>query len=259
MASSFAKKSLGQHFLCDGMVRERILDSAGDIKDRAVLEVGPGTGFLTSHLLRRGARVTAVEADSRLIPRLQLEFGHNTNFRLIEGDILQVDLDALFPDTPYEVIANIPYNITAPLIRKFLTRHTNRPTRCILMVQKEVAEKICDSKKRSLLSLSVEVYAQPEYLFTVTRDMFAPPPKVDSAILQIVLRDEPLVAKELEQDFFTVVSAGFSQKRKKLGNVLGGHFGIPSQQLLGDIDPNLRPEKLRVEEWTAIARNLKHR
>ena len=235
---SFAKKSLGQNFLQSGEIRERILNSVGELKGKNILEIGPGLGFLTNKLIAKHANLTAIELDERAIELLQRDFGHRENFHLIHGDILQEDLDKIFEQKKYSIIANIPYNITSPILKKTLSKTINKPETMTLMVQKEVGEKICPhvkNFKRSILSISVEIFAEAEFLFVVGRDNFSPVPKVDSAIVRITTRPIPLVSADKEKDFFTVVHAGFSGKRKKLGNVIGSFFGVESTKLLGDI------------------------
>ena len=252
----FAKKSLGQNFLTSSGVRDKILEIAGDISGKNVLEIGPGLGFLTTKLLASECNLTAIELDERAIKILENDFGQRRNFHLIHGSILNEDLDELFGNKEYSVIANIPYHITSPILRRLLAETINKPTSAILMVQKEVAKKICNTKKRSILSISVEIFAQAENMFTVLRDNFQPVPRVDSAVIRLQIRKKPLVSSKLEKDFFTVVNAGFSEKRKKLGNVLGKFFGIPSEKLLGTIDPNLRAEVLEIEDWKEITKNF---
>lgn len=286
----FAKKSLGQNFLTSTEVRDLILAEAGDLKGKKVLEIGPGLGFLTEHLLAAGADLTAVELDGRAVSILTKKFGDKDNFNLIYNDILDQNLDKLFRTDDYCVIANIPYNITNPIIRKLLEKTANKPKFVLIMVQKEVAQKICDpvstaqeevetsgkdqpfgvplrgvpvasqkraKSKRSILSIAVEVYAQARYCFTVNREHFEPSPKVDSAIIRLNILENPLITKEITRDFFTVVNAGFSEKRKKIGNVLGKFFGIPAKQLLGDIDGNRRAENLTIDEWLEVTENFK--
>lgn len=268
----FAKKSLGQNFLQSTEVRDGILETAGDITGKNILEIGPGLGFLTAKLLSNGAHLTAVELDDRASEILTRDFGHMENFHLIQGDILQQDLDQMFfppvkgglRGVPYSIIANIPYNITSPILRKCLSKTNNKPEFMLLMVQKEVGQKICPrvggdlvkNFRRSILSLSVEIFAEAELLFEVGRECFSPAPKVDSAIIKITTRPQPLVAPADERDFFTVVNAGFSRKRKKLANVLGAFFGVESAKLLGSIDGNRRAETLNVDEWLEIMRNF---
>jgi 16S rRNA (adenine1518-N6/adenine1519-N6)-dimethyltransferase len=258
---SFAKKSLGQNFLQSSKIRDQILESFGDLKDKNILEIGPGLGFLTNKLVAKKANLTAVELDDRAVELLKQDFGHRDNFHLIHGDFLKQDLDVIFPKENYSIIANIPYNITSPILKKVLANTKNKPDTMTLMVQKEVAEKIGIPKKgkpwkRSILSLSVEIFAEAELLFLVGREHFSPVPKVDSAIIRITTRPKPLISAEMEQDFFTVVHAGFSSKRKKLGNVIGSFFGVESEKLLGDIDPNRRAETLEIEEWIEIVKHF---
>lgn len=252
----FAKKSLGQNFLQNPDIREQIIKSAGYIKGKEILEIGPGLGFLTTKLLEAGAQVTAVELDERAVEILLRDFGHKPNFQLIQGDILKQNLDKIFVHKNYSIIANIPYNITSPILRKILADTTNKPQKTILMVQKEVATKICDQTKRSILSISVEIYAEPKILFPVSKENFSPVPKVDSAVIEIITRTEPLVTKAMEKNFFVVVNAGFSQKRKKLGNVFKSFFGLPSSLILGKIDPNQRAETLSIDDWIEITKNF---
>ena len=254
----FAKKSLGQNFLTNPDIRDRILEEAGNIAQKNILEIGPGLGFLTTALLKENANITAVELDPRTIKILKKDFGHKKNFQLIEGDILQQDIDSLFKNKPYSVIANIPYNITAPLLRKILANTTNHPDFIIFMVQKEVANKLTDKKKNSILKISVDVFGKTEKCFEVSRECFNPIPKVDSAIIKITTHKNPLIPKPEEKLFFNVVNAGFSQKRKKLGNFIGKFFGTKPETLLGKIDPNRRAETLSIQEWKEVANNLKN-
>lgn len=254
----FAQKSWGQNFLQSPEIRDKILFSAGNLKGQNILEIGPGLGFLTTKLLKENPnKCITVEIDPRAIEILKKDFGHKESFQVIEGDILQQDLDTIWKEEPYMVIANIPYNITSPILRKLLSRTKNKPKKTILMVQKEVGLKICNTKKRSVLSLSVEIFAETEYLFHVSRNDFLPIPKVDSGVICLTLRHTPLIPETLQKDFFIVINAGFSQKRKKIGNYIGSFFGVSSQLLLQDIDPNKRAETLSVEEWEKITYNFR--
>jgi len=250
--AAFAKKTLGQNFLIDTATREKILEIAGNISGKNILEIGPGLGFLTTALLRSGADLTAVEIDERAVQILEKDLGHKKNFQLLKGDILTINLDEIFPQKMYSVIANIPYNITNPIIRKLLETTKNKPDFCLLMVQKEVAEKICNTKKRSILSIAVEVFAESYCAHTVDRNCFQPVPKVDSALLCLKIRPKPLVKKSQQKMFFTAVNAGFHEKRKKIGNTIGKFFGVAAKKLLADIDPNLRPENLSIQDWKGI-------
>lgn len=260
--SKFAKKSLGQNFLNSVEIRDRIISSAGDLQGKNVLEIGPGLGFLTEELLKAGSHLTAIELDERVIDRLRKKFADFSDFELVHGSILDQNLDETFEQKNYSVIANIPYHITSPILRKLLAETKNSADFCILMVQKEVAEKICPKikkgkQKRSILSISVEVFAESEILFDVGREHFDPSPRVDSAIIKLTTRPEPLIQKEFEYDFFTIVNAGFHEKRKKLGNSIGNYFGVDWRILLGDIDPNLRAENLEISDWITITENFR--
>ncbi len=252
----FAKKSLGQNFLQSPVIRDIILQTAGDISQKQVLEIGPGLGFLTTKLLAEKCILTAVELDARSIEILKRDFEHKPNFRLIYDDILSISLDDLYPTENYSVIANIPYNITSPLIRKILSRTQNKPEKCILMVQKEVAQKICSSK-RSILSISVELFASSRIATFVKSTDFSPAPKVDSAVIELIVRKTPLIPTEMEADFFTVLHAGFSRKRKKIQNYIGAFFGVSSDILLKDIDGEKRAETLTIEEWIHITEQFR--
>lgn len=262
--SDFAKKDLGQNFLNDPILRDKIIDLAGNIESREIMEIGPGLGFLTTEILNRKANLTAIELDERSIRILNEKFAGFNNFKLIPGSILDQNIDNIFEDKKYLVIANIPYHITAPILRKLFAETKNRPDTAILMVQKEVAEKISrkkagqtkETKHRSILSISVEIFAEVENCFVVDRTMFSPAPKVDSAIIKVKSREKPLISPELERDFFTVVNAGFSEKRKKLSNSIGKYFGINSEILLGKIDGSKRAETLEISEWKKITENF---
>ncbi|MCK5460990.1 ribosomal RNA small subunit methyltransferase A [Candidatus Gracilibacteria bacterium] len=254
---NFAKKELGQNFLNNPIIRENILTEAGNIKNKNILEIGPGLGFLTTKLLQESSHLTAIEFDERAVQILNKDFGNHEHFHLIHGDILIYDLDILFEQKKYSIIANIPYNITAPIFKKVLSKTKNKPEFAVFMVQKEVGKKVCNPIKRSILSISVEIFAETKYCFTVTRENFTPIPKVDSAIIRLDIRKKPLVPKDLQQDFFTVVNAGFSQKRKKLGNFIGKFFGLSPKDLLGTVNPDRRAETLNIKDWIQITKNFK--
>lgn len=263
----FAKKDLGQNFLQSKEVREKILHEAGDIQGKHVLEIGPGLGFLTEALLDAGAKLTAVEFDERAVRFLTNKYSNYPNFTLIEGSILDMDLDEIFGDESWQTIANIPYHITSPIIKKLLAETRNKPTSSVLMVQKEVAKKIartrCATEKivesRSILSLSVEIFAETKNCFEVKRTCFEPAPNVDSAILKLTTREKPLIDPKMEQDFFTMVNAGFCERRKKLRNSLPKFFGEDPTALLKGIDGDRRAETLNIEEWITMTENFRVR
>lgn len=261
----FAKKDLGQNFLQSTEIRDKILIEAGEIKDKNILEIGPGLGFLTEALLSAGAKLTAIEFDERAIRFLENKFGDNPNFTLIHASILDINLDEIYQTKPWQVVANIPYHITSPIIKKLLAETKNRPTSAVLMVQKEVAKKIARTRPaaekivetRSILSLSVEIFAQARNCFEVKRTCFEPAPNVDSAILKLTTRPTPLIAPEIENDFFTIVSAGFSERRKKLKNSLPAFFGEDPTPLLTGIDSDRRAETLDISEWITMTNNFR--
>lgn len=250
-------KSLGQNFLIDPVYLDLVAD-AGDItKEDTVLEIGAGLGNLTRLLAARAKEVLSVELDPDLIPILQSVITPNQNVRIIQGDILKVDLSNLFPSTEYLVVANIPYYITSNLIRH-LTSSGKRPLRIVLTIQKEVAERItAQSGKLNLLGLSVQVFGAPIVISKVPAGAFYPVPKVDSAILRVDLYPSPLISEDLLDTFFLVAKAGFSQKRKTLRNSLSAGLRLEKstvEDLLAnaDIDASRRAETLRLEEWISL-------
>lgn len=243
---------LGQHLLTNPHVGVKVADAAGVTKDTLVLEVGPGKGALTQELLRRGAIVIAVEKDPAMIEVLQELFSKeikNKKLKIVAGDVREYPPDALIPRKKYVVAANIPYYITGELIRTFLTAK-NQPLAVSLLVQKEVAERVARSKKESILSLSVKVYGTPKYVDTVKRGNFNPAPKVDSAILAITDISRKNFKTISEDTFFTLIKAGFGQKRKTLsGNVrraLGKELAI---------EKNVRAEDVPLSEWLVLAKD----
>lgn len=250
-----AKKSLGQNWLKSETALSAIVD-AGDINgEDIVLEIGPGQGALTEKLLFFAGKVIAVEKDQRLIKFLQEKFAREIatkKLNLLEKDILELDTNTL-ATSHYKLVANIPYYITGQVLRKFLTAN-KQPKLMVLMLQKEVAERIARNKgKESLLSISVKAYGQPKYIQTVKKEFFSPKPKVDSAILLInnISRDFFTKNKINEEEFFTLVKQGFAQKRKKLSS----NLKIPLATLVtGGIDINARAENLSLEDWRKIAK-----
>ena len=240
-----AKKSLGQNFLQDKSVLAKIIKTADLSPHDEIIEVGPGHGILTEELAASAKKVTTIELDDRLIPILKEKFAHLKNIELIH----QNALDFPPPSTPYKLVANIPYYITSPLISHFL--HTeNRPTKIVLLVQKEVAEKICADKKLNVLAIHVQNFGKPHLIATVPPSAFKPAPKVDSAIIEIEVYKKPLI--EDYKSLFKLVHQAFSQKRKKLSNSL--HHLKPQLKKLGLLD--LRPENLTLKDWGKLQNSL---
>ncbi len=252
-------KSLGQHWLTDRVILAAIADSAELTAADTVLEIGPGLGTLTSELLRRAERVVAVEFDSELARKLPGQFP-GTNLDVHHEDILQFDLSTLPPG--YKVVANVPYYITSKIIEKLMTAR-NKPAIAVLLVQKEVAERIAARPgDMSILAISAQVYAETSLGEFVPRQYFAPPPKVDSQVIVLRTRRDPLVAPAEERRFFRVVKAGFASKRKKLRSSIAAGLGIAKPAavaLLTDvaIDPDLRAEDLSLDDWQRLAEKTK--
>jgi 16S rRNA (adenine1518-N6/adenine1519-N6)-dimethyltransferase len=248
------KKSLGQHFLNNPHYLERLADAAAVSAGDTVLEIGPGEGTLTAVLLARGARVVAVEKDTRLIPILKEKF-KSEKFVLYEEDILDTNISKLKLPKQYRVVANIPYYITGALLKKFLSAK-RQPSTLVFLVQKEVAERIARSKKESILSLSIKAYGKPRYIKTVPRGAFSPPPAVDSAILLVenISRNNFKNAKH-EKRFFELVKAGFAHKRKLLVRNLEPLLGKQHSHILQNVgmSENTRAEDVPLEKWLELS------
>jgi 16S rRNA (adenine1518-N6/adenine1519-N6)-dimethyltransferase len=242
------KKSLGQHFLRSASYLNAVVDAADITAGDTVLEIGPGEGTLTAVLLERGARVIAIEKDSRLIPILKEKFA-GKKFELIEGDALEFDTKKYLKKNKFTVVGNIPYYITGALLKKFLSEDA-QPQTLVFLIQKEVAERIARSKKESILSLSVKAYGEPKYIKTVPRGAFAPAPNVDSAILRVgTISRKHFKNKKQEEKFFQLVKTGFGQKRKLLKSNLKYLLGEQAE-MLGTV----RAEDVAVEQWLELAK-----
>lgn len=255
MASSRGpKKSLGQHWLKDPEILADIAEAAELTSDDVVLEIGPGLGTLTSRLLTRANSVTAVEFDADLARKLPGQFP-GKKLTVVNQDILQFDLNQLPKN--YKVVANVPYYITSKIVEKLMTAE-NKPSIAVLLVQKEVAERIAaDPGDMSILAVSVQVFAEAELDVEVPRQFFTPPPKVDSQVVVLRARNNPLITPEDQRDFFRIVKAGFSAKRKKLRSSLSGGLGIDkivAEELLKNagISPDARAEDLAIEDWKRL-------
>ena len=242
----------------------RIIKAANLSQDDVVIEVGPGQGVLTELLAGVCKKVIAIELDDRLIEPLHTKFVDNKNVEIIHDDILKINLPELLTTNniqpiTYKVVANIPYYITAPIIRLFLETKIP-PSEVIFMVQKEVAERICAKPgAMSILAVSVQYYAKAEFLFTVFKESFEPVPKVDSAIIKITHNLQLTTDnKEKTKKFFRVVKSGFSAKRKTLINNLSNGLQIDKKEIeekLGSIgfSPSVRAQELGVEDWKKLA------
>jgi len=253
------KKSLGQHWLRDRDVLAHIADCAELTGSDTVLEIGPGLGTLTSELLRRSERVVAVEFDEDLARKLPAQFP-GKNLEVVQSDILAFDLSQL--PTDYKVVANVPYYITSKIVQLLMTA-TNKPSIAVLLVQKEVAQRLAARPgDMSILAISAQIFADVTLGEMVPAAMFTPPPKVDSQVVIFKSRTKPYLTDVAEKDFFRVVKAGFSSKRKKLRSSLSGGLSISTIQAeeyltQANIDPNARAESLSLDDWTSLARQVK--
>jgi 16S rRNA (adenine1518-N6/adenine1519-N6)-dimethyltransferase len=259
------KKSLGQHFLVDEAVLERILSAAelgpGDI----VVEIGPGLGVLTEGLAKQRARVIAVELDSKLVALLKKRLAAFPDVKIVHADILKVTPQRLLQNNlpapelarGYKVIANLPYYITSPVLSHFLEAQP-RPSAMVVMVQKEVGEAIAAAPgKMRLLSVKAQFYSQPAIISYVPAASFYPPPKVDSVILRLDVYSRPLIEVSDVAGFFDIVMHGFSAPRKQLRNSLAHSLGMPPSQVASllekaGIEAKRRAETLSLEEWRKL-------
>jgi 16S rRNA (adenine1518-N6/adenine1519-N6)-dimethyltransferase len=255
-----ARKRLSQNHLVDGEVLEAIIEASGAGPDHAVLEVGPGIGILTAALLRTGARVTAVELDERLYAHLVTRFEGLQQLRLVEGDFLDQDLDALV-EGDWDLVANLPYHVTSPVLHRVLG-HEPRPRRLTLMLQREVAERIAAPPgAMSYLSVFVQYHARVRVVRVVPAAAFEPAPAVDSAVLTGETIPRSLDAAA-EEDLWRLVQAGFRERRKMLHNVLPRQLPQVGRERFDralqavDIAADRRPQTLSVEEWLALGAEL---
>jgi len=251
-------KSLGQHWLKDRLILEAIADCAELTPDDTVLEIGPGLGTLTSVLLARAKQVTAVEFDPELARKLPGQFP-GKNLTVEHADILSYDLSRL--PTGYKVVANVPYYITSKIVQT-LSESPNPPSLAVLLVQKEVAERIAaKAGDMSILAVAAQVYATAELGPLVPAEYFTPPPKVDSQVVVLRRRESSQFGDTDPRAFFRMVKAGFSAKRKKLRSSLSGGLGVSKQEVealltSAGVSPDARAEDLSLESWQRLTREF---
>jgi 16S rRNA (adenine1518-N6/adenine1519-N6)-dimethyltransferase len=255
-------RELGQHLLVDRDVLQKIVEAADLTPQTEVLEVGPGVGALTAELSRAAGRVVAVELDRRLVDLLR-ETAPFPNVEVIQGDALQANLPSLFQGRPYSVVANLPYNVATPLIRRLIYAPPQaRPDLLVLMVQREVGRRLAAPPGgMSRLSVETQLVADVELLFEIGPQAFLPPPEVSSA----VIRMRPLPAPRVptlpsERRFFQTVEAGFRHRRKQLHNALGD-LGVGTERIGSALEEtgiaaSRRAETLTLEEWSRLAAAL---
>jgi len=265
--SFFFKKSLGQNFIVDTNILENMIRSVGIDQSAGVIEIGPGIGALTEQLAIHADRVLAFEIDDRLLPILDETLKDYSNVTILHEDILQARVgerikEFFEPDQPVFVVANLPYYITTPIVMKLLEEHV--PFHSItIMIQKEVAERIAatpESKQYGSLSIAVQYYTEPELTMVVPPSVFMPRPKVDSAVLELKKRKQPLVHVEDEEYFFALVRGCFAQRRKTVHNNLANYFKKTYSkddirevlQTIG-IDPSQRAESIPIEKFASLA------
>ena len=254
------KKSLGQHFLIDRKVLKKIIQVACLSKKDTILEIGPGIGTLTLELSPRVKKVIAIEKDKKMCEILKEVVRNTKNVKVIRGNILKTDPLSLVP-CYYKIVANIPYYLTSPVIRMFL-ESPNPPQEMILMVQKEVAKRICAKvPKMNLLAVCVQFYAKPKIVSYVSKNSFWPKPKVDSAIIKITNIRQ--FSANFANIFFKVIKAGFSHPRKLLVNNLSEKLKIDKQKIkkvLSEIglDEKTRAENLSIKDWKRLVKLLNH-
>lgn len=255
-------KSLGQNFLINKGIIKKIIDSAELRPEDLVLEIGPGTGILTSELLKKSVKVIAVEKDQRFAESLAKALPDKKDIKVVCKDILEWDMEKDIGNKPYKIVANLPYYITSPIIRKFMEAE-NKPKLLVLMVQKEVAKRICAKPPdMSILAVSVQFYGEPKIISYVSKGSFRPVPKVDSAILKIVPFSKGQNKPINNDQFFKIVKAGFSHPRKQLLNNFSKELRVERDEterwlLASKIAPEQRAERLTIEDWKKLYENYR--
>ncbi len=259
-----AAKGIGQHFLADGAALAAIVDAAELSDQDDVLEIGPGPGVLTAALAARARSVTAIEIDERMVAVLAETVGDRDNVRVLRADALAVDLYAAAERRPTRIVANLPYQITSPLLIRFLEDPRRAPL-IVVLVQEEVARRIIaqptDPKERGFLSVFVQSFAEPRIVRRVPARSFRPPPKVDSAIVVLRTLARPAYEPLDRSAFLALVSDAFRHRRKQLRSALGFEAAVGRDRAdaalrSAGIAPTRRPEELSVAEWVALANAL---
>lgn len=260
-------KGLGQNFLINPTVCPRMAEMGNAQPGWGMIEIGAGVGVLTAELAQRADKVVCIEIDSRLLPILDETLAEYDNIKIVNQDVLKVDLHKLiaeeFPNMPVAVCANLPYYITSLIIMNLL--ESRLPISSLtVMVQKEAAQRICampGSREVGAVSIAVRYYCEPKVLFQVSRGSFMPAPDVDSTVIRLDIRKQPAVDVKREEDFFRVVKAAFSQRRKTLSNTLSSGLSMNKTQIAellerAGVASNLRAEQLSMQQFADIANAL---
>lgn len=258
-----ANKKFGQNFLINEEIINKIIEKADVTQNDVVIEIGPGLGSLTAKLLENAKKVIAIELDSNMVKILNERFCLYNNFELIENDVLKVDLQSIVEKyESVKVVANLPYYITTPIIMKLLEEKLKLKS-ITVMVQKEVGERFCaepNSKEYGAITISVNYYTVPQIVINVPKENFEPVPEVDSCVIRLDIRENPPIKLKSEKEFFRLVKAGFSQRRKTINNSLAS-MGRTKEEIkealekLG-IDQKLRAENLKMEDFAEISNIL---
>ncbi|ATO49467.1 16S rRNA (adenine(1518)-N(6)/adenine(1519)-N(6))-dimethyltransferase RsmA [Brevibacillus laterosporus] len=264
------KKSLGQNFLTDINILHNIIDAAELSKDKAVIEIGPGIGALTEQLCRAAGKVMAIEIDQRLLPILEETLSPYDNITVVHGDVLKLDVAALIEEhlagcTGVSVVANLPYYVTTPILMGLLESGIQLD-HIVVMIQKEVAERIAakpGTKDYGSLSVAAQFYAETNIEMIVPASVFIPRPNVDSAVIKLSIRKQPIVEVADEKLFFRIVKASFAQRRKTLlNNLVTNYFGKEKKELAlqaleeANILPSRRGETLSIQEFATLANTI---
>ncbi len=258
-------KSLGQNFIIEDSVIDRIVEGAEIGAEDCVLEIGPGIGVMTDALCENADKVVSVEIDSALIPVLEETVGHHDNLKIVHSDVLKLDLLSLvqteFGTCKPKLVANLPYYVTTPIIMKFLEERIP-VSDLVVMIQKEVADRIMAPPKNKVygaLSVAVQYFTEPSIVTRVSKGCFMPMPNVDSTVIRLKVRENPPVRLEDERTFFLTVKDGFGKRRKTLLNALSsGRLGLTKDEVksvleTADIDPSTRAEALDIEAFAKLA------
>ena len=258
------QKGYGQNFIINSGICPKIAEHAEIDENCGVIEIGTGIGVLTKELALRAKKVVAVEIDTKLLPLLEETLADFDNIKIINQDVLKVDLNRLireeFGDMPVMVCANLPYYITSPIIMKLL--EDRLPVENItVMVQKEAAQRICakeGSRDAGAISLAVNYYARPNVCFTVSPGSFFPPPKVTSAVIRLDIKKQPDITPKSEKNMFRLIRAAFTQRRKTLVNSASATLGMPKAQIEAALEqigekPTVRPEQMTLRQFADLS------